>query len=287
MSRSSRCAVVKTRKARFRMVDLVLEEYAREAAQIARDAGEILRDRFGQPHEVRYKGTIDLVTEADRAAEDLIADRLRTVCPEHDLLCEEGSVGAAVGAAFRWVVDPLDGTTNFAHGLPTFAVSIALEDAGIPVVGVVYDPMRDELFAARRGGGATLNGAPIHVSFVDRLISSMLVTGFSYDFERRAQQAEVWRDFLTRVQAIRQTGSAALNLCYIAAGRLDGYWEQGISAWDVAAGAVIVTEAGGMVTDMRGGPFRSDDREILASNASLHADMLGVVAAHERAPETT
>ena len=268
------------------MADMVLDDYARHAAEIARDAGEILRGRFGQPHDVRFKGTIDLVTEADQASEDLIADRLRSLCPEHDLLCEEGSVGAASGSAYRWVVDPLDGTTNFAHGLPTFAVSIALEDAGVPVVGVVYDPMRDELFVARKGAGATLNGAPIQVSAVDRLLASILVTGFSYDFERRARQAEVWRDFLTRVQAIRQTGSAALNLCYIAAGRLDGYWEQGISAWDVAAGAVIVTEAGGMVTDMRGGPFRSDDREILASNASLHADMLGVIAAHERAPGT-
>ncbi len=265
-------------------MDAILNDYADHAAQIARDAGEILRDRFGQPHDVRFKGAIDLVTEADRAAEDLIADRLRVLCPEHDLLCEEGSVGAAVGAAFRWVVDPLDGTTNFAHGLPTFAVSIALEDAGIPVVGVVYDPMRDELFVARRGGGASLNGVPIHVSSVDRLISSILVTGFSYDFERRAQQAEVWRDFLTRVQAIRQTGSAALNLCYIAAGRLDGYWERGISPWDVAAGATIVLEAGGTVTNMRGGPFHSDDREVLASNGTLHGDLLNVIAAHEVAP---
>src|SRR5215203_7256863 len=266
------------------MVDLVLDDYARHAVQIARDAGQILRDRFGQPHDVRFKSTIDLVTEADRAAEDLIADRLRTICPEHDLLCEEGSVGLSVGASYRWVVDPLDGTTNFAHGLPTFAVSIALEDAGVPVVGVVYDPMRDELFLARQGAGATLNGSPIRVSAVDRMIASILVTGFSYDFERRAQQAEVWRDFLTRVQAIRQTGSAALNLCYIAAGRLDGYWERGISPWDVAAGAVIVTEAGGAVTDMRGGAFHSDDREILASNGTVHPDLLNVIAAHEVAP---
>jgi len=263
------------------MVDLVLDEYAREAAQIARDAGQILRDRFGQPHEVRFKGTIDLVTEADRAAEEFIADRLRTLCPDHDLLCEEGSVGAASGANYCWVVDPLDGTTNFAHGLPTFAVSIALEDAGVPVVGVVYDPMRNELFVARQGGGASLNGAPIVVSAVDELIASILVTGFSYDLARREQQAEVWRDFLTRVQAIRQTGSAALNLCYIAAGRLDGYWERGLSPWDVAAGAVIVTEAGGTVTDMRGGPFRSSAREILASNGRLHGKLLDVIATHD------
>ena len=268
------------------MLDIVLDEYAREAAQIARDAGEILRDRFGQPHEVRFKGTIDMVTEADRAAEDLIADRLRTLCPEHDLLCEEGSVGATLGATYRWVVDPLDGTTNFAHGLPTFAVSIALEHAGVPVVGVVYDPMREELFAARKGAGATLNGKPIVVSAVEELIASILVTGFSYDFARRAQQAEVWRDFLTRVQAIRQTGSAALNLCYIASGRLDGYWERGLSPWDVAAGAVIVTEAGGTVTGMGGGSFRADDREILASNGKLHGKLLEVIGAHEVVPAT-
>jgi myo-inositol-1(or 4)-monophosphatase len=266
------------------MVDLVLDDYARHAVQIARDAGQILRDRFGQPHDVRFKSTIDLVTEADQAAEDLIADRLRALCPEHDLLCEEGSVGLSVGASYRWVVDPLDGTTNFAHGLPTFAVSIALEDAGVPVVGVVYDPMRDELFLARQGAGATLNGSPIRVSAVDHLIASILVTGFSYDFERRGQQAEVWRDFLTRVQAIRQTGSAALNLCYIAAGRLEGYWERGISPWDVSAGAVIVTEAGGMVTDMRGGTFHSDDRQILASNGRLHRDLLDIITAHDIAP---
>ena len=259
----------------------ILDDYAREAAEIAREAGQILRNRFGQPHDVRFKGTIDLVTEADQAAEDLIADRLRTVCPDHVLLCEEGSVGATAGSTYRWVVDPLDGTTNFAHGLPTFAVSIALEDAGNPVVGVVYDPMRDELFVARKGAGATLNGGPIHVSAVDRLIASILVTGFSYDFARRAQQADVWRDILIRVQGIRQTGSAALNLCYIAAGRLDGYWERGIAPWDVAAGAVMVTEAGGAVTDMRGGAFRSDDREILASNGTLHDELLGVLAAHE------
>lgn len=257
-----------------------LDEYARHAVEIARDAGAILRERFGQPHEIRFKGAIDLVTEADRAAEDLIASRLRDIYPDHELLCEEGSRGASLASSFRWVVDPLDGTTNFAHGLPTFAVSIALEEAGKPAIGVVYDPMRDELFVAQRGAGATLNGQPIRVSATETLIASILVTGFSYDFARRVHQAEVWRDFLTRVQAIRQTGSAALNLCYIAAGRIDGYWERGIAPWDVAAGALMVSEAGGTVTDMRGGLFHSDDREILASNGALHEDLLAVVARH-------
>lgn len=263
------------------MADTVLDDYARFATEIARDAGAILRDRFGQPHEVRFKGTIDMVTEADRAAEALIAGRLRDAYADHLLLCEEGSQGAALDSPYRWVVDPLDGTTNFAHGLPTFAVSIALEEAGLPIIGVVYDPMRDELFVSQRGGGATLNGEAIQVSLTDQLIASILVTGFSYDFERRGRQAETWRDFLTRVQAMRQTGSAALNLCYIAAGRLDGYWERGISPWDVAAGALMVTEAGGTVTDMGGGTFHSDDREILASNGRLHGDLLSIIAQHE------
>ncbi len=262
------------------MPDSVLDEYARHAEHIARDAGAILRQRFGQPHDVRFKGAIDMVTEADHAAEELIASRLREICPDHVLLCEEGSQGRTSSGSIRWVIDPLDGTTNFAHGLPTFAVSIALEESGAPLIGVVYDPMRDEMFAARSGKGASLNGKAIQVSESDNLLSSILVTGFSYDFERRAQQAITWRDFLIRVQAIRQTGSAALNLSYIAAGRLDGYWERGIAPWDVAAGALLVIEAGGTVTDFRGGSFRSDNREILASNTLLHPELLNVIALH-------
>ena len=262
------------------MAESMLDEYLRYAQDTARDAGAILRERFGQPHVIRFKGAIDLVTEADRAAEDLIASRLREACPDHELLCEEGSLGASLPSTFRWVVDPLDGTTNFAHGLPTFAVSIALEEAGVPAIGVVYDPMRDEMFVAQRGRGATLNGIPIRTSNTETLISSILVTGFSYDFARRTHQADIWRDFLTQVQAIRQTGSAALNLCYIAAGRLDGYWERGIQPWDVAAGALLVTEAGGTVTDMQGGPFRSDAREIVASNGRLHDLLLPIIARH-------
>jgi myo-inositol-1(or 4)-monophosphatase len=265
------------------MADAALQEYARHAAEIAREAGTLLRDHFAQPRNVRFKGQIDLVTDADDAAENLIAARIRDAYPSHDFLGEEGSRGSGAPSPFRWVVDPLDGTTNFAHGLPTFAVSIALEEEGTAIVGVVYDPMRDELFVACRGGGATLNGQPLRVSGVDQLIGSLLVTGFSYDFAYRAIQAEVWRDFLTRVQAIRQTGSAALNLCYIAAGRLDGYWERGISPWDVAAGALLVSEAGGAVTDLRGGRFRSDDRQILASNGLIHRHLLDVIAKHPSA----
>ncbi len=262
------------------MADSVLESLAGEASAIAREAGAILLDRFGQPHDIRFKGPVDLVTEADQAAETLIANRLRTACPDHELLCEEGSRGATSPSSFRWVVDPLDGTTNFAHGMPTFAVSIALEELGTPVLGVVYDPMRDELFVARRGRGATLNGTTIHVSATPALITSMLATGFSYDVARRAHQAAIWRDLLMHVQAIRQTGSAALNLCYIASGRLDGYWERGIAPWDVAAGALVVLEAGGAVTDMRGDAFQSDGGEILATNGVLHRGLLEVLTRH-------
>jgi len=257
-----------------------LDEVLLIAAEIARDAGAILRGRFGQTHDIRFKGPLDMVTEADRQSEALIAGRIQEHFPSHDLLGEEGSRGASTDSPYRWVVDPLDGTTNFAHGMPTFSVSIALEERGEPIIGVVYDPMRDELFLASRNGGATLNGQPIRVSTVSQLFRSLLVTGFSYDLDRRAQQAETWRDLLTRVQAIRQTGSAALNLCYIASGRLDGYWERGISPWDVAAGALIVAEAGGIVTGMAGGPFRSDDRQILATNGLLHDELLAVLLLH-------
>ncbi|MFM9105507.1 MAG: inositol monophosphatase family protein [Chloroflexota bacterium] len=250
------------------------------AEDAARQAGGILRERFGQTHDVQYKGTIDIVTEADKASEALIARLVREAWPGHDLLGEEGArgTGAAAGSPWRWIIDPLDGTTNFAHHLPTFAVSIGLERDGQPALGVVYDPMRDECFAAARGHGATLNGKPIGVSPIDELIRSVLVTGFSYDFDRRGRQAHLWRTFLTRVQAIRQTGSAALNLCYVAAGRMDGYWERGISPWDVAAGAAILLEAGGAITDFAGNPYRSEDRVVLAANPGIHRAMLACIA---------
>jgi len=263
------------------VTEIALREIAEHAESIARRAGAILRDRIGQPHDIQFKGTIDLVTEADKASEALIVAELRSTFPSHGLLAEEGGGYDANGSSFRWVVDPLDGTTNFAHGLPTFAVSIGLEDGQTPVVGVIYDPMRDELFSAYRGGGATLNGDPIKVSTIDRLIASLLATGFSYKLEARVRQTPTWSDMLTRVQAIRQTGSSALNLCYIAAGRLDGYWERGIAPWDVSAGSVIVTEAGGTGSDYRGGLFLSDRREIVASNGLVHDQLLEVLRRHE------
>lgn len=253
------------------------------AEDAARQAGAILRERFGRPHDVEFKGAIDIVTEADKAAEALIAGLVRERWPDHDLLGEEGARGDA-SRPFRWVIDPLDGTTNFAHNLPTFAVSIGLEHRGRPLLGAVYDPMRDEVFAAATGRGATLNGVPIAVSPADTLLESILVTGFSYSMETRARQAHLWRAFLTRVRAIRQTGSAALNLCYVAAGRLDGYWERGIAPWDVAAGAAILLEASGAVTDFAGGPYRSDDRVVLASNGRIHPLLLEMIREHGEFP---
>jgi myo-inositol-1(or 4)-monophosphatase len=251
------------------------------AVAVAREAGALLRDRFGRPHDVRFKGTVDLVTEADKGAEALIAARLRAAFPHHRLLGEEGARGAERAgepSPYGWIVDPLDGTTNYAHGLPHFAVSIALERDGVPFVGVVYDPIRDELFAAERGRGATRNGEPIRVSTVDALLASLLATGFSYDLAERGRQAAVWRALIDRVQGIRQTGSAALNLAYVAAGRLDGYWERPLQPWDVAAGALLVAEAGGRVTDLGGGPFRPYGDAVLASNGRLHPVLLAAIA---------
>ncbi|MDQ3467421.1 MAG: inositol monophosphatase [Chloroflexota bacterium] len=258
------------------------DQFVATAIAAATEAGAYLRERFGQPHDVRHKGTVDLVTEADRGAEALIVARLRAAFPDHRLLGEEGTadvrpVDTDPASPYGWIVDPLDGTTNFAHGVPHFAVSIGLEERGEPLVGVVYDPLRDELFVAARGKGASCNGAPLAVSSTGELIEAILATGFSYSLSRREQQAVAWQRFLTRVQAIRQTGSAALNLCYVAAGRFDGYWEWGLQPWDFAAGALIVTEAGGTLTDYTNGPFHLYDDELVASNPLLHPALIAVL----------
>lgn len=261
-------------------------QFLAEAVAIAREAGTILRDRYGWEHQVRYKGPVDLVTEADAASEALIAQRLKAAYPDHQLLAEEGTreTGDGSGSSYRWVVDPLDGTTNYAHGFPHFAVSIGLELDRAPLLGVVYDPLRDELFAAARGQGATLNGVPIQVSTTQLMLQSVLATGFSYDLQHRVGQAAAWQAFLVRVQSLRQTGSAALNLCYVAAGRLDGYWERGIAPWDVAAGGLIALEAGASVTDFDGGGFLADDREVAVSNGHLHHDLLQILREHAPRP---
>ena len=247
------------------------------AVAAAKDAGALLRERLTRPRAVQRKGVVDLVTDADRAAEALIVGRVRAEFPDHRLIGEEGGRGAGGGAPYGWLVDPLDGTTNFAHGYPHFAVSIALERQGRVVLGVVYDPVRDELFVAERGQGATVNGAPLRVSDEDQLIRSLLATGFPYDLALRAEPKAIWETLLDRCQGLRRGGSAALDLTYVAAGRLDGFYERPLQPWDMAAGALLVEEAGGRVTGFAARPFDPYVREVVATNGLLHESLLAVL----------
>ena len=235
---------------------------------------------------VDKKGTIDLVTEVDieveRVFRELIAERF----PTHAVLAEELGGSADVPSGPCWVFDPIDGTTNFAHGLPIFCASLALEIDGQAVVAAVYDPTRQELFTAERGGGAHLNGKPMRVSAARELVDAMLVTGFPYDVHQRVDEiVGLFAAFVGRARAVRRLGSAAIDLCYVAAGRLDGFWESDLKPWDIAGGALIVSEAGGRVTMMDGEPFSSRGRHVLASNALLHQPMLEVIAEFRRSTE--
>jgi len=253
--------------------------FERVAHAAARRAGALLRARYTERHEIAFKsGPIDLVTDADRDAEALIVAALAEAFPEHGIVAEE-SAARPSRDGHHWYVDPLDGTTNFAHGYPQFAVSIALARGDELLVGVVYDPVRDEAFSAVRGEGARLNGSPIAVSSVPRLEQALLATGFPYD---RRQHAEHYVAFLTegmrRAQGVRREGSAALDLCWLASGRLDGYWEEKLKPWDLAAGRLVVEEAGGRVTDFAGGPHRLSGEETAASNGRIHAELLAMLA---------
>jgi myo-inositol-1(or 4)-monophosphatase len=244
-----------------------------EAAILAaKQAGEVLGEGFGWQHSVRYKGEVDIVTEVDEHAERVIKEILLGAFPSYGMLAEEGGRLSGEEDA-RWIVDPLDGTTNYAHKLPIFAVSIALERASEVVLGVVYDPMREETFVAERGAGATLNGEPIRVSDTKVLIRALMVTGFPYDRGEVPTALELFGRFTMLTQSMRRLGSAALDLCYVASGRLDGFYERGVHAWDVGAGALIAEEAGGKVTDYRGGQLDLEGREIVASNGHLHLAM--------------
>lgn len=249
------------------------------AISAAREAGGILLDMIDRIHNVRYKGVVDLVTEADDLSERHIMNRLRESFPDYQILAEEsGQSPPATGqSTSRWIIDPLDGTVNYAHGYPMYAVSIALEVNEIIELGVVYVPPLDELFIAERGAGATLNGEPIRVSAIDSLIQSMVTTGFPYSLEERGQNIVHWGNFIHATQAVRRDGSAALDLCYVAAGRFDGFWERWLNPWDVAAGTLIVAEAGGVVTDFQGQPFSVYRRECLASNGLIHNPMIEVL----------
>jgi myo-inositol-1(or 4)-monophosphatase len=250
--------------------------------QMARDAGRILLDRQGRALQVSNKGDIDLVTESDLASEKLIIERIRSYYPRHAILAEESGASEGVNGAdgqseWRWIIDPLDGTTNYAHGYPCYCVSIALEHAGRIEIAVVYDPSRDEMFAAERGQGATLNDRRIRVSDVAELNSSMLCTGFPYNVRERPQFARHFATFTMQAQAVRRDGSAAIDLAYVACGRFDGFWEDGLHPWDVAAGVLLIEEAGGLVTDFKAGALSIYTPKVLATNGLIHEAMMKVL----------
>jgi myo-inositol-1(or 4)-monophosphatase len=253
------------------------------AISVAKAAGQLLRDRLGTKIEVAHKGVINIVTDVDMASERLIREAIATHYPRHQVLAEEG--GLTEGASdYRWIIDPLDGTINYAHGYPVFCVSIALEYRGETVLGVVYDPLREELFAAERGTGAWLNNRRIRVSEVGDLQHSLLSTGFPYDIgTSKLNNLDHWANFAMRAQALRRDGAAALDLCYVACGRVDGFWELSLNPWDVAAGALMVAEAGGRVTDFAGGSFSNYTSQVIASNGLIHDQMIAVIALAERA----
>jgi myo-inositol-1(or 4)-monophosphatase len=256
------------------------ETYLQTAIDAVRRAGEIQRQASRGTFEIRKKGTIDLVTEVDVAVERMVRALIAERYPDHDVLGEElGGPGEGERSRYCWICDPIDGTTNFAHGLPLFCSTIALEVDGELRVGAVYDPTRDELFTAIRGGGAFLNGGRIRVSTAATLIDSLLVTGFPYSVQEKLDEMlGLFGRFLSKARAVRRLGSAALDMCYVAAGRLDGFWEEGLNAWDIAGGVLIVQEAGGRITSLDGGPFVLRSGRIIASNGLLHDEMRAVIA---------
>ena len=248
---------------------MVSSEFLPEMEAIAREAGALLLDFFHRRVGFEYKGDVDLVTEADRQSEALVARRLHENWPHHDLVAEEGTRRDS-GSNYRWYVDPLDGTTNFAHGFPVFCVSLGLEYRDELVAGVLYDPTRNELFAAEKGSGASLNGRRIHVSATPRLEESLLATGFPSHKRHQNPNIHFYHQLTLRSHGIRRAGSAALDLASVASGRVDGYWEFNLNPWDTAAGVVLIREAGGVVTRFDGSPWRIDSRETLASNGQIH-----------------
>jgi myo-inositol-1(or 4)-monophosphatase len=257
----------------------------REAcAEAARRGGAVLRDRWGLRRTVEHKGRIDLVTDADRAAESALLEFLGRRFPGSAVLAEESGASGDPAAALRWYVDPLDGTTNYAHGVPHFSVNVAAEDAGGLAAGATYDPLRDELFLGSRGAGSTLNGRPMRVSAAASLDQALLVTGFPYDVHQAPEvPLAIFAAYLRRARAVRRFGSAALDLAYIACGRFDGFWEMKLRAWDVAAGIVLVREAGGAVADFDGGQGMLHGGTICAANPGLQPRLLEVLAEVRRA----
>lgn len=254
-----------------------VDKYLKEAEGIAKKAGKMLRENINTSAEIFFKGAVDLVTDFDNRAQRMIFDHLSACFPDHDFIGEEG-LSKNRGEEFRWIIDPLDGTTNYAHGFPIFCVSIALEWKEEIVLGVVYDPMRREMFSAVKEEGAFLNGKKIQVSSIGDLDKSLVATGFPYDLrESKVNNIDHFNNFVVRVQAIRRCGSAAMDLCYVACGRFDGFWELKLKPWDVAAGALIVKEAGGKISDFKNGEFSIFGNEILATNGLIYTQMVEVL----------
>lgn len=245
--------------------------------ELALQAGEILRRGYDQEHQIEYKGIIDLVTEIDHASEQFLITEIRRRFSGHTILAEES--GGTQGSEYQWYIDPLDGTVNYAHGVPIFCVSLAYAYRGQVCLAAIYDPMRQELFTAEHGKGAWLNGRPIHVSRATELAHSLLVTGFPYDaWHSKRNNFDYFIKFAKRTQGVRRLGSAALDLCYVAAGRFDGFWEFSLKPWDVAAGALIAAEAGAIVTNVEGGAdYLSPPQSILAATPGIYSAMLDLL----------
>ncbi len=256
-----------------------VEKFFELGREVAREAGKFLLEHFRTALNISYKGTVNLVTEVDIAAEELMVARIRKAFPTHSIQAEENYKDGR-GGAFKWVIDPLDGTTNYAHGYPIFAVSIGLEISGNMEWGAVFDPIRDELFTARRGWGARCNDLPLHVSKTESLLASLLATGFPYDVQTSERNNLAnFCAFARCSQGIRRGGSAALDLSYVAAGRFDGFWELKLNPWDCAAGYLLVIEAGGTITNFSGQSTSIYDGEIVASNGRIHQEMLTTLQA--------
>jgi myo-inositol-1(or 4)-monophosphatase len=262
-----------------------MDEFLSAAQNAAHQAGALLKDNWLKAKTIEVKtDMVDLVTNVDKASDALITQMLRTQFPTHQIIAEESAISGQP-SDYRWYIDPIDGTTNFAHSFPHFAVSIALTHKTQGIVGVVYDPLRDELFCATRGDGATLNGRPIRVSPTPQLDQSLVLTGFPYDRRKRSEYyLRFYQAFMLRTQGVRRCGSAALDLCYVASGRADAFWEWRLHPWDTAAGSLIVEEAGGKMSDFSGQLFDIAGEQTLASNGQVHAEMVEVLQGVMEAP---
>ena len=262
-----------------------MKEFTSVAEQACRRAGEIQMEGLKRARQITYKGRINIVTDVDQACEAAIVEIIQGVFPDHDILAEEGG-GKRKDSEYKWVIDPLDGTTNYTHSYPLFCTSIALEYRGEIVLGAVYEPNRGEMFLAEKGSGATMNGQKLKVSATPTLQEALLCTGFAYNIrEAKDNNLNHFSDFIMEARAIRRDGVAAVDLCYVAAGRFDGFWELNLFPWDVAAGFLMIAEAGGVATDFKGEAFDIYKKEILTNNGLIHEEMLGLMQKKGTDPE--